>query len=388
MRRLSLVLLVVGLAAAGCGLREKLQSADTRLHGQRGARNLEPNAVDAWPVVERALSASERVDHVALQTTTVYTGPRPVTTQVEVAYRRPCLSRIVFLSPPLRGVTVLDDGERTVRLDPRHAMVVVGASNSAGAREAAAPDRTERAGDRAPEEQASTETAREKQRLALLEQNYRAVFTGAERIAGRVADRVELRPRHPGNPWKRLWIDRLSSIILASEDYDGQSRRTRASRVEQVQFRREPSNALRPSEALVHIARPEPATEAEVHPREKISQSVGFKVLLPTYVPPGYQWEASFVYACQCGCKLPSARLQYVDGLNSISVLECGHRCQHESECGFRSLPQGAAVRVIAGDNTVVVTGEIDRRELIKIARSIPGAQWPPPAPAKPGGSS
>jgi hypothetical protein len=221
-----------------------------------------------------------------------------------------------------------------------------------------------------------------------LEQNYRAVFTGGEVIAGRKAYRVELRPRYPGNPWKRLWIDEASSIILASEDYDGQSRRVRASRVEQVEFRREPSNAMRPSEALIHIARPEPATETEVRPREKISQAVGFTVLRPTYIPPGYQWEASFVYACQCGCKLPSARLQYVDGLNSISVLQCGHRCAHESDCGFRALPQGAAVRVIAGDNTVVVTGELDRRELVKMARSLPHAKWPPPAPKQPGRSS
>jgi hypothetical protein len=85
---------------------------------------------------------------------------------------------------------------------------------------------------------------------------------------------------------------------------------------------------------------------------------------------------------------VPAARLQYVDGLNSISVLQCGHRCAHVSDCGLRAVPQGAAVRVMAGDNTVVVTGELDRQELVKMARSLPGAHWPPPAPKQPDPSS
>jgi outer membrane lipoprotein-sorting protein len=377
--RTILLLLAASLVASGCALRDRFMASGSRFGARPGARNLEPWAKDAWPIVERAFSACALVDHVARQTTTVYTGTRPVTTQVEVAYRSPCLSRIVFLSPPLKGVTVLDDGERTVRLDPLHAMVVVGTSAMAAASDT--PGASGREAGKQAEQQ------REKQRLALLEQNYRAIFTGAEKIAGRLAYRVELRPRHPGNPWKRLWIDRRSGVILASEDYDGQSRRTRASRVEQIEFRREPFNAVRPSPSLIHFARPEPATETEVRPREKISQAVGFKVLQPTYLPPGYRWEASYLYGCQCGCGVPAARLQYVDGLNTISVLQCGHRCQHESDCGFRPLPQGSAVRVIAGDNTVVVTGELDRRELVKIAKSLPGAQWPAPTPGKPKGS-
>jgi outer membrane lipoprotein-sorting protein len=378
-RQLIPALLAASLVVTGCALRDRLLAPGSRVGVQHGARNLEPGAKDAWPIVERAFSASSRVDHVARQTTTVYTGSRPVTTQVQVAYSRPCLSRIVFLSPPLKGVTVLDDGELTVRLDPLRAMVLVGTSATAAS---GAPT-----GGSSLVASEQAEQEREKKRLLLLEQNYRAIFTGAEKVAGRIADRVELRPRHPGNPWKRLWIDRQTAVILASEDYDGQSRRTRASRVEQIEFRREPPNALRPSPSLVHVARPEPATETEIHPRDQISQAVGFEVLQPRYVPPGYRWEASYLYSCQCGCGLPSARLQYVDGLNSISVLQCGHRCAHESDCGFRPLPQGSAVRVIAGDNTVVVTGELDRRELVKMARSLPGAQWPPPTSGKPSAS-
>jgi negative regulator of sigma E activity len=340
---------------------------------------------DAMKLVGQALLAQKRVDHVTRQSTTVYTGSAPVTTQVEVAVRcakkqggaaagsgpggrtpsvgsasagaKPApesgtLMRMVFLTPPLKGVTVLDDGRRVVRLDPQRSTVAVAATPLA------------------PEHEA--------RRRTLLEENYRAVLTGEERVAGRPAYRVELRPRHPGNPWKRLWIDQESALLLASEDYDGAGQRTRSSRVESVEFRAEPLGAVRPSAALIDHAQFARAAETEVKPPSEISKAVGFKVLRPGYLPPGYELESAHVYACQCGCRVPAARLQYVDGLNAISVLQCGERCRHEGVFGPRGLPQGTAIRVLAGDNTIVVVGEIVRDELITMARSIPGVQWPP----------
>lgn len=336
---------------------------------------------EAMALVTRAFTAQKQVDHVARQSTTVYAGSQPVTTEVQVAVRyapggretgavvgamlsgtdesSSSLMRMVFLTPPLKGVTVLDDGERVVRLDPQRATVAV-----------------------AP---VSVSPEREARRRELLERNYRAVLTGEERVAGRLASRVELRPRHRGNPWKRLWIDKERAILLASEDYDGDGRRTRSSRVESVEFRSEPVGAVRPSAALIGTARFERAAETEIVPASAISEAVGFKVLAPRYVPPGYELEAAFVYACQCGCRVPAARLQYGDGLNQISVLECGDRCRHEGALGPRGLPQGTAIRVLAGSNTIVVVGEIVRGELEKMARSIPGVQWPPaPVPWAP----
>jgi negative regulator of sigma E activity len=332
--------------------------------------------VDAMKLVGRALLAQKRVDHVARQSTTVYTGAEPVTTQVEVAVRcskkqgsaaasaKPLpdsgtLMRMVFLTPPLKGVTVLDDGRRVVRLDPQSATVAVAATPLA------------------PEHEA--------RRRNLLEENYRALHTGDETVAGRPAHRVELRPRHPGNPWKRLWIDQETALLLASEDYDGAGRRTRSSRVQSVEFRAEPEGAVRPSAALIDNAQFARAAETDVKPAADISKAVGFKVLRPGYLPPGYELESAHVYSCQCGCRVPAARLQYVDGLNAISVLQCGERCRHEGAVGTRGLPQGSAFRVLAGENTVVVVGEIERGELEKMARSLPNVQWPPaPVPWAP----
>jgi negative regulator of sigma E activity len=332
---------------------------------------------DAMPLVGRAFLAQKRVNHVARQSTTVYTGKEPVTTAVQVtvlsrgdgertlpgdgtgAPDGRTLMRMVFLTPPLKGVTVLDDGRRVVRLDPKSATVAVAATPLS------------------PEHEA--------RRRQLLEQNYRALLTGEEPVAGRAAYRVELKPRHPGNPWKRLWIDKESALLLASEDYDGAGRRTRESRVQSVEFRAEPEGAVRPSSALINHAQFAKAAETEIKPASKISQAVGFKVLQPRVLPPGYELESAHVYACQCGCRVPAARLQYVDGLNAISVLECGSRCRHEGVVGPRGLPQGTAVRVLAGDNTIVVVGEIVRAELEAMARSIPGVQWPAaPVPWEP----
>jgi outer membrane lipoprotein-sorting protein len=313
-----------------------------------------PRPVDAMPVVLRSLRACSLVDHIARQTTIVYAGTRPVRTEVEISYRNPCLRRMVFLTPPLKGVTILDDGERTVRLDPdpKRARVVVGRTSDA------------------PERMA--------ERRALLERNYRARMTGEETIAGRRAYRIELRSRHPGNPWKRLWVDKETKILLASEDYDGAGRRTRESRVERISFEREPKGSLRPSAELVKRAKREPAEETEIMPPSEISKAVGFTVLQPSYIPAGYELEAAFVYSCQCGCSVPAARLQYGDGLNTISILQCGHLCHHESACGPRGLPQGEGVRVVAGENTIVAVGELVRGELEKMAKSIPGAAFVP----------
>jgi outer membrane lipoprotein-sorting protein len=337
-RRATAIVVGIGLLAAG------------------GYWLLRQRQVEAMPLVRSALRACTDIDHVVRQTTTVYAGSKPVRTEVEIAYRRPRFRRMVFLTPPLKGVTVLDDGERTVRLDPDSARVVVG-------RTAEAPERRAK-------------------RKALLERNYLARMTGEETVAGRRTYRIELRPRHPGNPWKRLWVDRVTKILLASEDYDGAGRLTRKSRVESIEFDySEPKGSLKPSEELVKHAKPEPADENEIVPPGKISKAVGFQVLRPTYMPPGYQLEAAFVYSCQCGCRVPAARLQYGDGLNTISVLQCGHLCHHVSACGSRGLPQGQGVRVVSGENTIVVVGELTRRELEKMAKSIPGAAFVPERP-------
>jgi negative regulator of sigma E activity len=267
--------------------------------------------------------------------------------------------RLVFLSGPFQGVTVLDDGKRVVRVDPRGANSTVAAKSS--------------------------DPKREVRRWKLLRKNYRARLLGEEVVAGRPAYRVELKSRYPGNAWKELWIDKDSAILLASKDYDGSGQLTRSSRMESVEFRQEPVGAVRPSPALVGAARAERAAETEIVPADQISRAVGFTVLAPRYLPPGYEQEAAFVYACQCGCRVPAARLQYGDGLNTISILECGPRCRHEGVVGPQGLPQGTAVRVLAGDNTVVVVGEIARGELEKMARTIPHVQWPPkPVPWEP----
>jgi hypothetical protein len=102
-----------------------------------------------------------------------------------------------------------------------------------------------------------------------------------------------------------------------------------------------------------------------------VSSVLGFKIRLPSYVPEGYRLEGAYTYPCGCGCEKPAAQVRWVNGLNTISLFQCGHPCGHQSPCTFPTTPQSASVARSIGEESFLFVGETDRANLQKMAQSL-----------------
>lgn len=303
------------------------------------------------PILGYSLHANYGVNHVGEQITTVSAGDKEVTTRVERAYLRPGLMRLEYLDGPLKGVKVWDDGHRIYRYRPdKNRLDVTPAS-------VCRPLDLE-------------------ERLALVRENYTASLEGETGIAGREAQQILLRSRHPGNPWKRLWIDKETYLMLGSEDYDSHDRRLRSTRFVKLALDTQPESDFHPTPELLKRITPrmswDPAADEAPQSAERISRQVGFALLLPAFVPPGYHLLGSFAVPCECGRGDEAVRSKYTDGLNTISVFQCGHPCAKGDQCWVANTRHAVALQLAREQDTFLVVGEMDRAILEKMARSVP----------------
>jgi outer membrane lipoprotein-sorting protein len=306
---------------------------------------------DAMPILGWALHACYGVNHVGEQITTVSAGDKEVTTRVNLAYLRPGLMRLQYLDGPLKGVKVWDDGHRIYRYRPDKNRMDVKPT-------------------------AQCRPLDLEQQLALVRKNYTASLASETVVAGRKAQEVLLRSRHPGNPWKRLWIDEDTYLMLGSEDYDSHDHRLRATRFVKLALDTQPESVFHPDPALLQRVTPrvsgDSAADEAPQSAERLSRRVGFAILLPEYTPPGYRLLGSFAIPCECGRGDEAVRSKYSDGLNTISVFQCGHPCANGDQCWVANARHAVALQLPRGQDTFLFVGEVDRSMLEQMARSVP----------------
>ena len=211
-----------------------------------------------------------------------------------------------------RRWSLIDDGRSLVRLDPDHKQALV------LPRPSLVVDRQ------------------------LAERNYEAVAIGQATIAGRAAQIIEVRARRPGprladtparpGPARpgviwRLWLDQETSFALKRERYNAEGKLTSGTEYAEVEFGARVDTGIFaiPDGWRVMDADGggEPLSMAEIERR------LGFSVLAPGYVPPGYQLTGGYLRR-RDRRGFQAAELRYTDGLRVLSVF------QRERERGER----------------------------------------------------
>jgi negative regulator of sigma E activity len=167
-----------------------------------------------------------------------------------------------------------------------------------------------------------TETSRlltDKDRTALLLDNYDLGCVGMDTIAGRAAYVVEIAARGSDHPSKKLWIDRTNSTILRTDDYSASGDKRGSTEMNSVSFSTKinPRTFALPSAKSIHYVMLCKSGESA-----DIFKGVGFPVAMPAYVPKGYKLEGYHLLYSTCSCGHRSAQLTYTDGLNVISVFQ------------------------------------------------------------------
>src|SRR5947209_5244063 len=168
------------------------------------------SARQAERIVRRWLTAQPQATFTATETASFRLGNKWVVSEALVA-QRPQMRRIHYITPPLAGVTIWRDHQQTNYFDPKGRQLEIFDKSR------------HHHGHRSQEE-------------ALVLRNYQPELEGVETVAGTPAYRILLAPRHPGDAWERVWIDRETSLRLGDEDYDGDNRLLRSTRFTRISF--------------------------------------------------------------------------------------------------------------------------------------------------------
>ncbi len=186
-----------------------------------------------------------------------------------------------------RRWSLIDDGKRLIQLNPREREAVV------LPRPALVVDR------------------------ALAERHYTARAAGEARVAGRPTRVIEVSPRGRGPVALRLWLDGETSFALKRERYDVEGRLTSGTEYLQVTFGAPvaPDTFSIPSGwKTVDLDGGGAALSLP-----ELSRRVGFPVVLPRYLPPGYVLQGGYL-SLRGRRSQPTAELRYTDGLRVLSV--------------------------------------------------------------------
>jgi outer membrane lipoprotein-sorting protein len=297
-------------------------------------------------IVRRWLAADSGMSYTGSELSQFLIGNKLVESKALVA-RRPSMRRIHYLTPPLDGVTIWKDHGERYYFDPKKRQLEIF--------------------DKSQHHHNGGATGDE----ALVLRNYEPWLQGIETVAGRPAYRIALAPRHAGDAWMRIWVDRETNARLGDEDYDGENRLLRATRFTQISFDAVNPDQFRPPPYVMSLARRTYSDEAQSKSVAEVSQAIGFPIKLPPYVPQGYIFDGAYTYPCQCGCEKPAAQVQWTNGLKTISMFECGQPCGRGASCPFSASPRSAGVQTLVGSQSFLFVGEISHAELDRMVRSL-----------------
>lgn len=313
----------------------------------------------ALEMLARTLAAERSVDYAGILRTVIYQQGKPVASTVRAYRQAPNRERLEYESPELADLVAGCNEHFHWQYHPHQGQTIL-----------SRPIRSRFQGPRREE---------------LIRRNYCINCLGTDRVAGRPAYILELTPKQPGNPSRRLWVDQKTFTILRREYYTAEGFLQMQTTFQEINYHPRFSADLfevpkpsRPPKAMPLTSAGQPLT------LEQLSAQVGFTVILPPYLPPGYEYDTCLAYHCPCGCGMVSAQLQYIDGLNCLTVFETS---PHRAGC---CIPQKGAVApgdhpsclladfgythfasVATTSPAITVVGEVAPEELIRVVEGL-----------------
>jgi len=242
-------------------------------------------------VLRGALEAPLRTDYEAIQVLTAPGPNGPETVRAAVWHRRPHTHRTEFLAPPrLAGRLVVDDGTYTWQYEPSLHLLV-----------------------QAPSLGRSDLTL-----LGQVLDSHTVRLLGTDVVAGRQAYLLSLLPHGPG-PTRRMWVDRVTGVVLKSEAADVERGVYFTSTFTRVSFLPVPQELFRvPRPRGVRVLKLTGET-VRVRTLSELSRQVGFPVVAPRELPPGFRFRSARAAAWGA---TRAAVLEFSDGFSGLSLFQ------------------------------------------------------------------
>lgn len=158
------------------------------------------------------------------------------------------------------------------------------------------------------------------EQLDLVKGSLKLSYVGTAHVVGRPCDVVSIRPEGERVVRKQVWIDEKTHIELRWERYDSAGRLTTRWSVTDIDYAPTiPAGSF--SFAPPHNAKVWRIPAAERMSLSEAERRIGFKALLPSYLPPGYAFHESDVGITQRGGRT-ALWLRYLNGVDSFSIFQ------------------------------------------------------------------
>ncbi len=332
----------------------------TTLYGATPAPRVTPPvaSADARPLIVEAVAAPKHVSFVG-QMSSIRSGTTQAFAVIQkVEHRAPDQTRRTYLAPrDLYGQFVISRGAMSWGVDPGKRRVVVSENKAAVDPVAVVDD------------------------IALLDSNYRAVRTGADDVADRRTDVVDLVSRYTGERAMRLWLDVETHVVLAKEAYHSDGSLAWRTRFDDIRY----TDAIPPQ--VFSESPPSGFEMVRGHSYDQVQSlpsavpDAGFRPITPKFLPEGFSLVGADVSTVK-GTK--NLHLFYSDGIRTLSLFEnatgratdfSGMRAHSTTFDGHdaRYVHDGPTTLVAwrEHDLTFAVVGDLDLKELLQIATSV-----------------
>jgi outer membrane lipoprotein-sorting protein len=155
-------------------------------------------------------------------------------------------------------------------------------------------------------------------KFRLLKENYDFTLSGTEKIAGRPADVITIKPRNKDDISKKIWVDKEYNIILQEKTFQPDGNLLCDSHFTNIDFPKELSDKLfsLPKNTKVVVRDFKVTTFSDI---KDLKGKLKFPFLFPSYVPRGYVFDKANLIQEK---NSEFVQIQYSDGLNILSLFE------------------------------------------------------------------
>lgn len=319
------------------------------------------DAEAAIRVIQEVAEKSSSVSFRATKTVILWHQSGTSACISNIAHKAPNLTKTEYLPSSASSCgfrTVISDGKSTWHYEPSIQVVFHMHETSL------CPDNGKSRADR--EEYNQTED------MLLIRANYEVALVATENLAGRQAYVIELKPRHPGNPSRRIWVDREYPFILKTEKYGPDGAMSSVSFYNQIEFVPLLSDDIFKLDIPPHVAKVELPVSGNVIPLDELEKEADFRIPVPEFTPPGYVIEGGILSPYKA---FPSAHIRLTDGLNTISYFVSPGIARDksgENRVSAMSDISGATVlRWSKGGYEFTLVSELDESLLTQMAQSV-----------------
>jgi outer membrane lipoprotein-sorting protein len=329
----------------------------------------------AISIIERVAENSGNVSFKATKTVIIWHRSGTDACISNIARKAPDLTRTEYLPSSALGYgprTVISDGKSTWHYEPSLQVVFHMADASS---------KLHKDNDLAEGE--GFNCARD---MILIKSNYQISLVAIENMAGRQAYVIELEPRHPGNPSRRIWVDREYPFILKTEKYGHDGIMSSVSFYTQIEFFPLLSDDLFHLDIPPDVAKVELPASGRLMPLGELEKEANFPIPVPKFVPPGYVIEGGLLSAYEA---FPAAHIRLTDGLNTISYFVLpGIARDSKGHNDLLTISDTSGAKVLRWSREgyeFTLVGEVDESLLAEMAKTVsvaPHAPGDPPQPS------